>query len=382
MGKARAREGCLMQVEIVNDFNHFRLMRSEWDAFVQECEWSSISHRHEWLTCWWEAFGENAAFRLLILREDGRLAGILPLMLKREWVRALPIRVLSFALNGHTPEGGILLKDRVEEPFEHLLASLKSTENEWDILRLEKLRSSTYNTNSCKQAISSNGFRYLCSESLNSPYAEIGNDWEKFYSARSKKFRKVMRNKLNRMERDGLLRLEHLSGAAITDHVMGEMFAASKRSWKGRVNKAIPDDARVKNFYEKLTSTFAANGDLDIWLLRRDGKLIAFEYHLRHRGVVYPLRADFDREYQALSPGSLLEFFIMKKLCEDPAVHGFNSCGATYEYLMNWATEVIERVEYRIFNSRRISKELFLLESKILPLAKKLKSSQSTGAKQ
>jgi CelD/BcsL family acetyltransferase involved in cellulose biosynthesis len=371
-----------MQVEQVNDFQHFKSIQREWNAFVQQCEWSSISHRHEWLTCWWEAFGGNAAFRLLILREDGRLVGVLPLMLKREWVRALPIRVLSLTLNGHTPEAGILLQNSIEEPLHHLLAALKNTQNEWDLLRLEKLRRTIFDTNSCKESMASHGFHYLYTESLNSPYAEIGSDWDQFYLARSKKFRKVMRNKLNRMERDGLLRLEHLSGTAVTGNVLEEIFAASKRSWKGRVNRAIPDDPRVESFYKNLTAAFAANGSLDVWLLRRDGKLAAFEYHLRHRGVVYPLRADFDSAYHALSPGSVLEFFIMRSLFEDPTIHGFNSCGATYDYLMNWATEVIERVELRIFNSRRISKELFLLESKILPLAKKLKLYQSTGARQ
>jgi CelD/BcsL family acetyltransferase involved in cellulose biosynthesis len=370
-----------MQVEKVNDFRHFKSIRREWNTFVQQSEWSSINHKHEWLDCWWEAFGGNAAFRLLLLRKEGRLVGVLPLMLQREWICALPIRVLSFTVNGHTPEAPILLRNPIEESLHYLLASLRDIQNEWDLLRLEKLRTHTFNTNSCKDLMKSLGFHYLCSESLNSPYAKIGNDWDQFYSTRSQKFRKVMRNKLNRMDRDGLLRLEHLSGTDVTDRILEEIFAASKRSWKGRVNKAIPDDPHVERFYKKLTAAFSKNGNLDVWLLRRDGKLIAFEYHLRHCGVVYPLRADFDSAYQALSPGSVLEFFIMKSLFEDPTIHGFNSCGATYDYLMRWATGVIERIEFRIFNSRRISKELFLLESKILPLAKRLKSPQSTGVK-
>jgi hypothetical protein len=108
--------------------------------------------------------------------------------------------------------------------------------------------------------------------------------------------------------------------------------------------------------------------------MRRNGKVVAFEYHLKHMGVTYPIRADFDETYHALSPGSLLEFFIMKKLFEDPAIRGANSCGATYHYLMNWATAVIDRVGFLIFNSRKYSRNLYLLESKVLPVARRAKT--------
>ena len=112
-------------------------------------------------------------------------------------------------------------------------------------------------------------------------------------------------------------------------------------------------------------------GMVELWLMRHGEGAIAFEYHLKCEGTAYPIRADFDEDYRHLSPGSVLEYQILKSLFEDPEVHGYNSCGDTYQYLMNWATQTREYVDFQIFNSRTYSRNLFLLESRMVPAVKK-----------
>jgi CelD/BcsL family acetyltransferase involved in cellulose biosynthesis len=267
----------------------------------------------------------------------------------------------------------MLLQEPAEKSLRCFLEFLNLNRDDWDVLRLEKVPRKLIEYTNFDELFKQNAFSHICADSLNSPYTEITGSWEEYYTTRSKKFRKVMRNKLNRMRRDGLLQMERLSGSQVAGDVLNEIFDASKQSWKGQLNKSIRDDARVETFYRTLTNAFGPAGKVDLWLMRRNGKVIAFEYHLKHQGVTYPIRADFDESYHSLSPGSLLEFFIMKHLFDDPTVCGSNSCGATYEYLMDWATEVIERVKLLVFNSRKYSRNLFLLESKILPMAKRAK---------
>ena len=52
-----------------------------------------------WVEPWWEAFG-TGSLRILALRRDGRLVGVLPLMEDKGVVRSTS--------NWHTPEFGLL----------------------------------------------------------------------------------------------------------------------------------------------------------------------------------------------------------------------------------------------------------------------------------
>jgi CelD/BcsL family acetyltransferase involved in cellulose biosynthesis len=149
------------------------------------------------------------------------------------------------------------------------------------------------------------------------------------------------------------------------------MFEVSSKSWKAREGNSILDDPRAEAFYRNITEQMGKKAMVELWLVRHDGKAIAFEYHLRHQNTAYPIRADYDEEYRHLSPGSVLEYQVIKSLFENPEVYGYNSCGHTYDYLMKWATQTREYVDFQIFNSKAYSRNLFRLESRMIPAVRK-----------
>ncbi len=362
-----------MEIERVTDFEQFCSLQAEWDALVDRCEWSCVSLTHPWLSAWWKAFRDDATLWVLLVRQHGRLTGVMPLMLRRERFHGFPARALSLMLNGHTPTGGFLF-EQPEQCYACCLEYLIENRAEWDMLCLEKLPQKIFNGAYFGYPLEQKGFSFIRADTVPVPFTEIKGSWEHFLSTRSKKFKKVLRNKLNRMERDGLISVETIPGLQVGSTLFGEMLDVSRRSWKGKQGRSIPDDPRVQHFYRELSEALGRAGMADLWILRHDGKAIALEYHVRHKGITYPIRADFDEAYHALSPGSLLEYMIMKHLFSDSTIHGYNSCGQTYEYLMNWATDVVEHLNIHLFNSRAYSKNLFRLESRVLPLMREAKS--------
>ncbi len=362
-----------MDIEKIDNFEKFLSIRDEWNSLLERTGQSSVSMMHEWLSCWWEAFGGDAELWVLLVREKGRLIGAGPLMRKRGWFRALPVRTLGLMVNGHSPECDIILSEPRATVAVCFLDFLRDTKSAWDVLELKNLPPGSV-SNCLQKWAGDNGFFFIPMRSLNSPYIQINGDWATYYAGRSAKFRKVMRNKLNRAKRDGNIAVERISDSITIKRVLGEIFAISARSWKARQGRSIPDDPRVERFYRRLTDVMGEKEMVEVWLLRHNSQAIAFEYHIRHGGIAYPIRADFDERYRELSPGSVLEYHIVKELFEDSTIHGYNSCGDTYEYLMKWATEVVEHSAFQIFNSRIFSRNLFLMESKVVPVARRARN--------
>ena len=360
-----------MRIKKLDNFREFQLIRKEWNSLLDRSRNNCVSMTHEWLCTWWEAFGDDACMWVLLLWNGNRLSAAAPLALRRDRFRGLPAQKLSLMANGHSPEANILVEKSDQNLMNHFLEYLLEHSSEWDVLKLEKLPVQSSTAGQFEKRLADAGFSSIRVDSLSSPYIDMAGDWDSYYAGRSKKFRKVMRNKLNRVQRNGSTSIERISDPETIRSLLSEIFTVSAKSWKAEYGRSILDDPRVETFYKRITDVMGEKGIVELWLMRHDNRAIAFEYHLRDGGITYPIRADFDKAYSHLSPGSLLEYEIIKALFDDDRIQGYNSCGDTYEYLMKWATEIRERVGFLVFGPKTYSKNLFLLESKMIPAARK-----------
>jgi hypothetical protein len=82
--------------------------------------------------------------------------------------------------------------------------------------------------------------------------------------------------------------------------------ALELRGWKGRAGTAIAQDAATLGFYTDLARELAAQGQLALWAMYLDERLIAFQYGIEHRGCYALLKPAYDETYSRYSPGQLL----------------------------------------------------------------------------
>lgn len=145
------------------------------------------------------------------------------------------------------------------------------------------------------------------------------------------------------------------------------IFDISKQSWKAGLKQSIADITEYSALLHYFTDEASKKGWINIWLLKDSDEYIAYEYHLNYNEKLYPIGADFDERFRRLSPGSILEYHIIKSLFEDPQVTQYNTCAHNYKYLRNW-TDIIEpHVDIEIFNSKALPLFLYSLEYKLLP---------------
>lgn len=360
-----------MDIEKIDNFDKFLSIRDEWNSLLERSGQSSVSMTHEWLSCWWEAFGGDAELWVLLLRENGRLVGAGPLMLRKDRLRGFSVQVLTLWVNRVSPEGNILLAQK--KAHDCLIDFLDAEKRKWDVLRLQKVPVTSGIAGHLRNSLSKNGFRCIIMENRFSPFIDTDGEWYLYYSERTKKFQKVMRNKINRLNKSGTVEIQCIAEAGHIRSHLEEIFSVSHHSWKARVGRSITDDPCTERLYRRVTDVLGVKNMVNLWVLRFNESVIAFEYHVTHRNVTHPIRADFDERYRHLSPGSVLEQHILRQCFEDPKIKGYNSCANMYQYLNNWATRILEYSNLDLFNSSFYSRNLFLMEDKIIPLARRIK---------
>src|SRR4051812_1266351 len=72
---------------VVTDPGLLEGMRAEWDALLDRSATREPTLTSAWMLAWWSVFGGTGdrALRVLLLREGGRLVGLVPLLARTAW---------------------------------------------------------------------------------------------------------------------------------------------------------------------------------------------------------------------------------------------------------------------------------------------------------
>ena len=359
----------------INDFPTFLSLKENWNSLAQKSSINSIFLRHEWIRCWWEAYGKDKELLIMLFYEGDDLKGIGPLMISKGFFRGLPVKTISFIENDETPHCGLLLdrsyelSDIVPALFSHLTSRGRG---KWDILHLRKVQEGNGFSKYSRRFFERTGYNIIIRPSLRSPILKIKSDWKSFYSGKSQRFKKKIRYDLNKLKRKGNVKIQCFDTPEQIERVMEGVFCVGRRSWKGKIGESIGSTQQTRSFYFTLPRALADAGNcVVVWTLSLDGKMISFEYHIRQNNTVYALRGAYDKEYQDVGPGAVLDYEVVRGLFEND-VHCYNMCGDPYQYKLRWTPTSQLHKDVIIFRSGLYGKILAFLETDIRPIAESL----------
>src|SRR5262245_56250139 len=134
----------MLKVEKVTTIEGFRELEAVWDRLLQQSASNSITLTFDWLSTWWEIFGEGRELYILVVRDGEMVIGIAP-MGKRlvQHYGLLPFRRLEFLASGEEEADEIcsdyldfiLQAGRESEALKAILESIYEAQD-WDEILL------------------------------------------------------------------------------------------------------------------------------------------------------------------------------------------------------------------------------------------------------
>jgi CelD/BcsL family acetyltransferase involved in cellulose biosynthesis len=363
-----------MNTRVITSVEEFLSLKGVWNALLKGSS-NDLAHlSHEWMKVWWQSFGENSGIHIILVYDaGGEVVGIAPLMSLKGRYRGFSVKKISLMVNGHSPSGDIIAKRGcMEEVTEAVFKTLAACPD-WEMIELPKIDSKGPTYEAILNHLSEGTLHFGIKNNIETPYVPIDTTWDEFIRKRGKRFKKSLRNKLNRAERAGGVTVESVPLTSSENGVFVDILKISKESWKSRIKADMNANMNYRGFYKGITDIFGKEGLINVWLLKKSGEPIAFEFHLTYDGVVYPMRADYSRSFKDLSPGSVLEYNILKSIFNGSSVREYNTCGHSYHYLMNWTERTRKYKNIEIFRGGLRPHLLFVLEYGLIPVARKVK---------
>ncbi len=332
-------------------FDEARKWADQWDRLVLESTLPSPFSSFVWQDTWWRHFGAKRQLRLYAWLDQGRLAGVAPLMRDRLRIKLAPVRRLSLVGTGLSDRLDLLYHKKGAKFFKALLERLTTEDSDWDLLELAEVPAQSPTVGLLRDLAARYDLPFETRLQSQCPFLELTPQT----LAGLENSNKSLTRSRRRLAASGLVALHWAHQAQDVDFITRTARAVDQTSYKAEKGWSLWLNAAEGAFLEEILEKFATLGWLEFQALTLEGRPIAYLLSFALAGRVMAYTAAFDQSLAKLSPGAYLTALSMARSLELGFTE-FDLLRGEEKYKYTWARDQRDQLEIRIFNQTRIGR--------------------------
>ena len=364
-----------MIVESIETTAAFGDLRDEWNSLVEVSRSKCVFLTHEWLFTWWKHLSGTRKLCILTARQDGRLAGILPLALRApQYSRMMPrsLEFLGSGLIGSDYLDAVALPEQEREVIEAFSDHLSRAGM---VLHLTAVRH--------RSSVVADLARHLCRDGWSAtdsvinvcPYLDLrGKTWETYISCLGSSQRYNFNRRLKNLQRNYDVRIDVAPTSADARAILEIAIDLHRKRWASKTTSEAFQDAETVAFHREFVDLAVAKGWLRLFVMRIDGVPAAALYGLRYGDIFYFYQSGFDPAWSRQSVGLVMMGLAIRAAIEE-GVAEYDFLHGTEEYKYHWSPQARElgRLELYPHHSRgRLSRRAVDLNRAVRKMAKRM----------
>ena len=347
-----------MEAQVTNDFSNGNLYDS-WNRILSQTDNANAQLTHEWLSSWWEVFGDNKRLFLITVTDGCKIIGIAPLTITKVMGKAgFELRKLTFVGDGLTDYHDLLVaNERRKEVLQILLKCIVDCKENWDVVHFRNVRGDSPNLPILRDTLGDTPLTFIERINIQCPYISIDCDWMSYYSALGKNIRSDIRRRLNHLAKMGkaeFVRLHEVDDVMDTLGIIKSIHVKCQRA-KGKISW-YTNEKRFR-FVSLILKRFGDRKWLDIVFLKLNDKVIAYYLGFIYDDIVCFWNTGFDPEFSKVSPGKLLLHYWIKDSFTE-AHREFDFMVGEEPYKLQWTSPMRPNYELFLFKNTVRSKLL------------------------
>ncbi|MEO8494768.1 MAG: GNAT family N-acetyltransferase [Planctomycetota bacterium] len=298
-----------MRVLEVNEIEQLASYGDEWTRLLAGTPGACFFQTLDWLSIYWRHFGNNQRLRTLLVYDDERLVGILPLAVKAAATRGGAVRTLGYPLDGWgTRYGAIGANSRAV--LSAGLRHIQETSRDWDVLELNWTPQDRHDD--MVAAFEDVGVRTQISPRDDTSLVDLSLGWGDYWMSRDGKHRSNVRRAEKKLATLGPVDMLHYrSSDCDTPDARWELYETCEQiagqSWQGTsATGTTLTHERVRPFLRDIHDVATRLGAVAIHLLSVRGEPVAFAYNYVFQGTEFGLRMGYDPQFKNVNAGTVL----------------------------------------------------------------------------
>lgn len=340
-----------IDVQIVAARTGFASLREAWNALVVDdpndllgCDGTST---YEWFETIVEAFPEAAQARVVVARRQGRIVGLLPVIIGESSWLGSRLLVPTELYGGRN---GFLLQQSDPAVLAALLTGLNQACPAWTSLQTTLVVDSA-GASVLDDFCRSSGLRVVAAEATPSPFFPVLDNPDEFLQGVAKDLRYRLKTSARKLSDLGLIRYHEYRDESQAQALLDAVLAVERQSWKHASGSAITNIPRQENFYRALFPRVLNAGILRAIVISIDDQPVAYNFGLCRAGVFSSLKISQIESLAKLSPSHLLNIELITRLRSN-GVRAYDCMGKPESHKARWsdASRLYSRRQLLIFN--------------------------------
>ncbi|MEW6186889.1 MAG: GNAT family N-acetyltransferase [Thermodesulfobacteriota bacterium] len=271
----------------------------------QHLLWPSVFVLPGWMEAWWRIFGSEAEMMIRTLREEERIIGIAPLMMKDGQALFIGDTEVCDYLDFIVSPGSETVF------YQRLLDDLAT--NNIKHLDLKHLRPESTVLTHLARVAENRRYPVNLSQDALSLELDLPGDWEAYLKSLGGKERHEVRRKLRRLTEKGIVEYRFIDRQAELPEMMALFF---KMFVESREDKADFLNEKMKSFFLLVSEAMAESGLLKMGLLQVDKNPVSAIMCFDYKDGIYLYNSGYDPAYMPLSAGLICKLLAIKNSIE------------------------------------------------------------------
>jgi CelD/BcsL family acetyltransferase involved in cellulose biosynthesis len=349
----------VLEIRITKDIDSFLALEDEWNRLISNRFDNHPFLSHFWYVNYYRAYYPKAPLWVLTAHEDdGTLACVLPMVLGNRRVAGIPLKEARLLAGAHSHLNRILVTPEDEGILELFLRKL--FDSGADLAYFEDLPDDFPDPVRLKKLVNEEKLSLEVRTVRRSPFIPTTGSFEDYRANLSKKFRELLNNRLNRINRAGGFEIRTYRRPDEFDVMMKDMRLIAVKSWQGENNSGLFSGESNDHFYNNLIRHALANGYGRVFILYFDGKPTAFEFHVYAGTTEYCLKSEYSQEFNKISPGGVLDLELVKSAFNSN-IEVYDLLGFEDSYKLRWTSHRKPYRRYFIFGRSMAARTAYML---------------------
>ena len=347
-----------LRLNQLESIERLRAAADAWDDLWRRSETTIPTVRAELVALWLETYAPTSPFCALVVEQDGRMVGALPLVEKKI---GRMIRGGGLTANYWSPNGNLLLDPDTDVERAAALLADGMESLDWPLFWFDMVPNAMTGWKALLCELSHRGLSVDVHHRWDVGRIALDDDVEAYFAARSKNLRRSLRKDAHRLEEQGPLEFcfeEHFS-YGLVEKRLDEIFTVEDRSWKGDAGSSVMQNSTALEFYRQQARRLAEWDLLRVARLRHAGRTIAFDLGWIGSGTYHSYKIGYDPEYGSFGPGHLLRERQIRELVAKGDIQAIDFQGPMTRALRSWATDSYPIARVVVAQRRLSSRALF-----------------------
>jgi CelD/BcsL family acetyltransferase involved in cellulose biosynthesis len=346
-------------VELANTEDALAHLKGDWERLSRSVQQPNVYTSYEWFKAWYTQFAKDGVQGLrpnaLVLRRDGVVSGIVPLVASVTRKFGVSTRRVHFAWRDHSWDyNDLVVGSDVPGQIVALAQYLRRDARAWDHIDLRDLRDTGNAIAHIEAALKEAGLSYRTyPEEERCPFMPIEGSWEEMMKKHSRSTRRAFRKFTERAQGEGF-KTRIIEDPSREPELLQKMIAVEAQKQVGG-NLSIPVLGRYAEVFQSLFRTLGPQGWISVVVLEREDQLVAWDIFYRCGRKLWGYLTAYDHAYAELSPGMIL----IPTAIDYAFANGFDELDflkGEEPYKLRWATGFHRNYRMVIWNGRWTSR--------------------------